>query len=46
MSGHSLRTNKIDMYSFLNNSGSFTSSDEFSVSSATTNKRIESNLKK
>ena len=40
MSGHSSPTNKVDMYSCLNSSGSFDSSDEFSVSSATANKII------
>ena len=42
-SGDFARTNKIVTSSCLNNSGSFASSDEFSISSATANKSIESN---
>ena len=39
----SSRTNKIVRPSCLNNSVSFASSDEFTISSVTANKRIESN---
>ena len=42
-SGDSSRTYKIVRPSCLNNSGSFASSDEFSISSAVANKSIESN---
>ena len=42
-SGDSSRNNKIVRPSCLNNSGSFAGSDEFSISSATVNKSIESN---
>ena len=42
-SGDSSRTNKIVRPSCLNNSGSFAGSDDFSISSATVNKSIESN---
>ena len=42
-SGDSSRTSKIDRSSCLNNSGSFASSDEFSISAATVNKSIENN---
>ena len=42
-SGDSSRTSKIVRPSCLNNSGSFASSDEFSISSTTANKSIENN---